>query len=131
MVDHGDLLCELISLLEVLGGQQQCRPVADELAHDRPDLIAAARIEAGRRLVQEQHARAGHQARCKVKTSPHATGVRACEAVGGVGQVEALEQLVRLPASVRGREVEQAPEHLEVLPAGQHLVDRRELAGQR
>ena len=36
--------------------------VADELAHYRPDLNAAARIEAGRRLVQEQHARAGQQA---------------------------------------------------------------------
>ena len=130
VVDHGDLLGELICLLEVLGGEQKRRPLADELAHDRPDLVAAARIQPGRRLVQEQHARAGQQARREVETSPHPTGVRARRAVGGVSQVEALEQLVRPPASLRGREVEQAPEHLEVLPAGQHLVDRRELAGQ-
>ena len=129
VVDHGDLLGELICLLEVLRGEQKRGPLADELAHDRPDLIAAARIQPRRRLVQEQHARAGQQARGEVETSPHPTGVRARRAVGGVRQVEALEQLVRTPASIRGREIEQSPEHLKVLPASQHLVDRRELPG--
>ena len=44
VVDHSDLVRELICLLEVLGRQQKRRPLAHELAHDRPDLIAAARI---------------------------------------------------------------------------------------
>ena len=130
VIDHGDLLRELICLLEVLSGQQERRPLADELAHDRPNLDAAARIEAGRRLVQEQHARAGQQTRRQVETPPHTTGVRAGGAVGGVSQIEALQQLVRPRASIRGREVKQPPEHFEVLPAGQDLVDRGKLAGQ-
>jgi hypothetical protein len=91
VVDHRDLLGELISLLEVLRGEQQRRPIADELAHDRPDLIAATRIQPGRRLVQEQHARARQQTRCEVETPPHPAGVRAGRTVGGVSQVEALE----------------------------------------
>ena len=97
MIDHRDLLGELISLLEVLGSEQKRRPLADELAHDRPDLIAAARIQPGRRLVQEQHARPGEQARREVETSPHPTRVRPSRAVGGVREFEALEQLVRPP----------------------------------
>ena len=44
VVDHGDLLGELIGLLEVLRGEQECRPLPDQLAHNRPDLIAAAGI---------------------------------------------------------------------------------------
>jgi hypothetical protein len=130
VVDHRDLVGELICLLEVLGGEQQRRAAADELAYDRPDLIAAARIQAGRGLVQEQHTRAGKQARCEVETSPHPAGVRARRTVGRVSQVKALEQLVRPPARIRGREVEQRSEHLQVLPARQHLVDGRELTGQ-
>src|SRR5262249_35849061 len=62
VVDYRDLVGELIRLPQVLGGQQQRRPLADELTHHRPDLVAATGIEAGRRLVQEQHARAGQQA---------------------------------------------------------------------
>ena len=130
VIDDGDLVGELICLLEVLRGEQKRGPVADELAHSRPDLNAAARIEPRRRLVQEQHPGAGQQARCEVETSPHPTGVRARETVGGISQVEALEQRGRPPASICGREVKQASEHLEVLAAGKHLVNRRELTGE-
>jgi len=50
--------------------------------------------------------------------------------VGGVGELEAFEQLRRSAAGLRAREPEQAPEHLQVLAARQELVDRGELTGQ-
>ena len=59
VVDHRDPVGELVGLLQVLGGQQDRRALAPQLAHDRPDLVAAARVEAGGRLVQEEHPRAG------------------------------------------------------------------------
>src|SRR5262249_31576838 len=58
VVDDRDLIGELVGLLQVLGGEQQRRPLADKLAHGLPDLDAAAGIQAGGGLVQEQNARA-------------------------------------------------------------------------
>ena len=130
VVDHGDLVRELIRLLEVLRRQQDRRPVAAQVADDLPDLVATPRIETGRRLVEEEHARLREQAGREVEPPSHAARVRLRGSVGGVGELEALEQLRRAAAGLRAREPEQAPEHLEVLAAGQQLVDRGELTGQ-
>ena len=130
VVDHGDPIRELVRLLEVLGGQQERRSLADELAHDRPDLVAAARVEPGRRLVEEEDPRPRQQARREVEPAAHPAGVGARRAVGGVGEVEALEQLVRTLPRLRRREVEEAAEHHQVLAAREDLVDRRELPRQ-
>ena len=62
VVDDSDPVCELVSLLEVLSGQQQRRALANELPHGRPNLVAAAGIEPSRGLVEEQNARARKQA---------------------------------------------------------------------
>src|SRR3954469_15382777 len=50
--------------------------------------------------------------------------VRAGRAVPGVGELKPLQQLGRPPPRLGSREVEQAAEHLEVLPSGKDLVDR-------
>jgi hypothetical protein len=50
--------------------------------------------------------------------------------VGGVDQVELLEQLSSPAAALRPAQVIQAPDELEVLAAGQLLLDRSRLAGQ-
>jgi hypothetical protein len=57
VVDHRDPIRELVSFLEVLGRQQQRRSVANELVHDRPDLVTAARVEPGSGLVEEEDPR--------------------------------------------------------------------------
>ncbi len=66
---------------------------------------AAARVEAGGRLVEEQHRRAGDERGGEVEPAAHAARVGPHEPAGGVGQVEALQQLVgaRAVASARGR----------------------------
>ena len=75
LVDDDDVVGELVGLLEVLRGQQQRRAVADQLAQHLPQLDAAARVEAGGRLVEEQHRRRRDQADREVEPAPHAAGV--------------------------------------------------------
>ena len=52
------------------------------------------------------------------------------DAVGGIDEVEALEQVAAPAASLLAGHVEQPPDVLEVLGAGQALVDGGVLAGQ-
>ena len=129
-VDDGDPVGQLIGFLQVLGGQQERCSLALQLAHDRPDLVAAARIQARSRLVEEQHLRAGQQARRDVEPATHAAGVGPGRPVGRLGQVEPLQQLAGAAAGLLTRQLEQASEHLQVLPPGQQLVNRRELPRQ-
>ena len=70
------------------------------------------------------------QARGEVEPAAHPAGVRARRPIGGVGELEALEQLAGPAARLLLREVEQAAEHLKVLPAGEDLVDGGELSRQ-
>jgi hypothetical protein len=56
-VEHGDAVGEFVGLVEVLRREQHGRAVGDEAAHDAPHGVAAARIESGGGLVEEDHAR--------------------------------------------------------------------------
>ena len=56
--------------------------------HDGPDL----RVEPRRRLVEEEHARAVHEAHGDVEPPLHAARVGAGQPVGRIGEAEALEQ---------------------------------------
>ena len=63
VVDHRDVVGEAIGLVQVLGRQQRGRPAGDETLDHAPQAEAAARVEAGRGLVQEQHGRFGDERR--------------------------------------------------------------------
>ena len=102
-----------------------------DAALDRlPQAQPAARVEPGGRLVQEQHRRAEHERGGEVEPAAHAAGVGLRGPLGGLGEVEALQQLVRARARVRAGHVVELADHLEVLEAGQVLVDRGVLAGE-
>ena len=62
VVDDGDRVRQLVGLLEVLGRQQQRRPFADEVADHVPHPDPAARVEARRRLVEDQQPRSTDEA---------------------------------------------------------------------
>ena len=64
-----------------------------------PEGEAAPRVEAGRRLVEEEHGRPRDQRGGEVEPAAHAAGVRLHEAVAGLREVEGLEQLARALAS--------------------------------
>ena len=61
-----------------------------------PQRGPALRIEAGRRLVEEQHPRPVDERQGQVEAALHPARVPADAAVGGTGQLHPLEQL--LPA---------------------------------
>ena len=102
-VEDRDAVGEPVGLVEVLGGQEDGGAVADEAADDVPHGAAAAGIEAGGRLVEEDDLRRADQRHRQVEPAAHPAGVRHGYTVGGVDQLEALEQLVDpLPRRARG-----------------------------
>ena len=130
VVDHRDPLGELVGLLQVLGGQKQRGALALEVSNRIPDLVAAARVEPGGRLVEEEDPGLRQQARAQVEPPSHPPGVGPGRAVGCICQIEVAEQPIGAFGRLLPGEVEESPEHLEVLAPGQQLVDGSELAGQ-
>ena len=130
VVDDGDRVGQLVGLLEVLGREQQGRALADETPDDVPHPQPAARIETGRRLVEEQQPGPADQGTRQVEPAAHAARIGLDRAIGGIGELELLEQLVTSATSLRRWQLVQPTEHPQVLATGQVLVDRRELARQ-
>ena len=54
VVEQGDRVGQLVGLLQVLGGEQDGHAFVDQVADGAPELLAAARVQPGRRLVQEE-----------------------------------------------------------------------------
>ncbi len=119
---------EPVGLLQVLGGEQDGRAVGHEVLDHGPQLVAAPGVEAGGRLVEEQDRRAVHQRGGEVEAPPHPTGVRLDGPVGGVDEVEALEELAGPLPDERLRQVGELADQAEVLAPGQVLVDGGVLA---
>ena len=130
VVDDRDRVGQLVGLLEVLGRQQEGRALADEAADDVPHAEPAARVEPGRRLVEEQEPRSADQRAPEVQPAAHPARVGLDDAIAGVGEVELLEELVGAAPGLGRRQLVEPAEHPQVLAPGQVLVDRRVLAGQ-
>jgi hypothetical protein len=54
-------------------------------------MAAAPRVEAGGRLVEEEHRRGEDEARGEVETAAHSPGVRLHQPRGGTDEIEALQ----------------------------------------
>ena len=121
---------EPVGLLEVLRGQQHRGAVVDELADELPDTDPALGVEAGGRLVEEQHRRPVHERRREVEASAHAPRVGARRPVGGVDEVEALEQVGRARRDAGAGEMRELCHHAKVLAPGEVVVDGCVLAGE-
>jgi hypothetical protein len=124
VVDHHDLVGELVGLVEVLGRQQQRHAVGDELADHLPHPHPARRVQARRRLVEEQHGRPRHEAGGEVQAPAHPARVLLEDPLGGICELELLEQGGRSGLCLGAAQAAQAPDHHEVLAAGQDLVER-------
>src|SRR5262249_12424768 len=129
VVDDHDPVGEFVRLVEILGGQQQGHAARDQLADHVPHPQPAGRVEAGGRLVQEQHRRPGHQAGGEVEAAAHAARVLLEHPVGGVGQVELPEELGGPGFCLAAAQAAEAADHDQVLAAGQDLVDGGVLGG--
>ena len=94
-----------------------------------PQVAAAARVEAGGRLVEEQHLGAAHQAGRDIEAAAHATRVGLDERGREVGEVELLEQLVATLAGCGLRHATEPADGLQVEPGAHQAVDGGLLRG--
>ena len=121
---------EMVGLVEVLRGEQHVGAVGDQRADRVPQLDAAARIETGGRLVEQQQPGPADEAGAEVEAAAHAAGVRAHRPVGGVGEAQLLEHGGASRRGAGARVAEQPGDHLDVLPPGHGGLDRGVLAGE-
>ena len=105
VVDDPDAVGEHVRLFEVLGREEDRDAVVPRQPRDLlPERAPALRVEPGRRLVEEEDARAGGPARARGRAGASCRPSSPHLAVGGVRQPDALEQLVgaRAARSSRG-----------------------------
>jgi hypothetical protein len=121
---------EPVGFVEVLRRQQHRRAVRDQMLDRRPERDSAARVDAGRRFVEEQDSRARDHRRGEVEAPAHPARVGAHQPPACIAELELVQQLARPLARFAAAEVVEAPDHLEVLEAGQVVVDRCVLAGE-
>ena len=127
VVDHDHSVRELVRLLQVLRGQQHARPLADELAEERPQLDPVGGVETGGRLVEQEHAGMRDEPCTEIDPTTHTAGVRLERSVGVLDEGHALEHLGGPFGSELLAEPGEAADHLEVLATGEGLVDGRVL----
>ncbi len=81
-----------VGLVHVVGGEDDGLALAVVIADDVPEQQAGLRIEAGGRLVEEQHFGIVHHGAGDGEALHHAAGEAADHVVGAVGQLEAFQQ---------------------------------------
>ena len=101
--DHGDPVAQRVGLEHVVRGQQHRLAGAGEPAIVRAQLARAHRVDADRRLVEEDHRRVVEQAAGDVQPLAHAARVALDALVLAARQADQLEQLVDPPPLVAGR----------------------------
>jgi hypothetical protein len=128
-VDDADVVGELVGLLQVLRGEEDRRTLVVERPHLLPDGLATDRVEAGRRLVEEEDAGLVHQRRGEVEAPLHAARIGADAAIGGGDEVDPLQQVVGAAPALRRRDTLQRRLQADQLAAGHQRVERRFLQG--
>jgi hypothetical protein len=103
--------------------------LGDQLPDDLPHSAAAARVEAGGRLVQEDDARVADERHGQVEPAPHAARVGRHHLVRRPGQLEPPEQAGGPPPAFGPAQVVQVGHEDQVLLPGEQLVHCGELAG--
>ena len=95
VIDDGDALRHAVGLIHVVRGQKHRDAFGlVQVLHVRPQLIAALRIEAQRRLVQKQDLRRVQQPARDLQPPLHASGKLLHLVVAPVPQLEQLQQVL-------------------------------------
>ena len=126
-VENGDPVGEPVGLVEVLRRQQDRGAGGDEVADVLPDGAAAARVEPGGGLVEEDHLRRADEGHGQVEPAKHSAGVGRYRPARRLDEIEALEQLANALPAGGSTEVVQIGHQAEVLFAGEQRVNGRKL----
>ncbi len=120
----------MVGLIEVLGAEHDVGAGAAHGVHGVPHLIAAAGVEPGRRLVEQEQAGRADEARPEVEPAAHPAGIGPDAAVGGLDQIHLFDDARRALLGRLGRLAVEPGDHDEVLAPRHHLLDSGRLAGQ-
>ena len=66
---------QMLRLVQILRGEQDGRSGGSQFPDCMPHLVARLGVQAGGRLVQENHLRIPDQAHRDIKPAPHSTGI--------------------------------------------------------
>jgi len=125
-VHQRDAVAESIGLLHVVRRQQHRHPrLLAQLLDVLPHPLARERVEADRRLVEDEQRGPVDERLSKLKPPDHPTRVRAGDPVGDVAQGHHCEGLLDSPGAFAPRYVEQPRESGDILPAPQCRLDRQ------
>ena len=92
--EHDDAVGQQLRLLHVVRGEQDRGAALAQAADQLPRLAARGRVEAGRRLVEEQQVGVAGDAEREVEAAALAAGQRRGTRVGAVVEPDELEHLV-------------------------------------
>ena len=126
MVDDADPIARL-SLGHVVRGHQHRHAFFAQRGDAFPQVTAALRIEAQRRLIEEQHARAMHDCARKLEAALHAAGERAHAAVADFGKGGPNQRLLDCFGARILRDAVEHGMNVQVLFGCQALIDGRVL----
>ena len=125
VVDDADAVRELVRLLEVLRREEDGHAeLGVERAHLFPHRGPADRIEAGRRLVEEQHLGVVHECGGQIEPALHAAAVGGDEPVERVADVDEASEVGDAPVDLVRTQPVQPALQAEELATGLPLVER-------
>ena len=93
--DQGDLLAESLGLLQVVGGEQDRRPLLVKAADVAPELVAQLDVDPGGRLVEDHQARLVQKRPGKEQAAAHPSGELRRAHVALRAKVEDVDHLLR------------------------------------
>ena len=93
-VQDRDTVAEALGLLQAMGGEEDRHPALAERVDQLVDLAGGDRVQAGRRLVQEQHLRVAEQRPGQGDPLAQPFGQGAAGVAGPVGQVDRPQRAV-------------------------------------
>jgi hypothetical protein len=128
-VQDGDAVGQLSGLLQVLGGQEDGAALVAQLAHLLPERPPALGIEAGTRLVQEQHGRPVQQGAGQVESAAGAARVGGDAPVQHPTEAQPVHHLADPGGGGTARRLPQGGQEAQQLAAGHGLVQGGVLHG--
>src|SRR3989338_1374463 len=126
MIDDGDSVCDAISFLHVVRGEEDGYAFfLVEILHVTPQVIARLRIETDGRLVEEEDFGMMEKPACDLEPPLHAAGEVPRDIVFAIEQSDNPQQLLHPFPSQCGGAAAQHSMEFQILPRGHLLIETR------
>ncbi len=124
LIDDRDALAQLIGFFHVLGREEDRHLLfLVQAAQVLPHRVPRLRIEARRRFVEEEDARVMHEARAEVEPPPHPAGVGVGAPIGGILQLQDVQELLDSLLHERLGHMVEPPDQPEIFSAREFAID--------